>query len=161
MLGPALLFGVLPELYYGNYCKLVRVYQILMQDEITPEEVAYTDKLYTEFSDEFELIYIQRKGDCLHMACQSIHSGSHNAAETTRLGPLMNTSQWTMERAIGLLVEGIQSHVHAFSNLSQIARRYCQINSLLAAIPDLDLSVKESTRQGDIGEGYFLSQPHD
>jgi hypothetical protein len=92
MLGAALLFDILPEPYYQDYCKLVRVYQILMQDEITPEELQYADNLYTDFSDEFEHIYIQRKADRLHMARQSIHSGSHNASETERIGPLMNTS---------------------------------------------------------------------
>jgi hypothetical protein len=74
MLGVALLFSILPEPYYSNYCKLVHVYQILMQDEITLEELAYADALYTDFSNEFELIYIRRKSKHLHMAHQSIHS---------------------------------------------------------------------------------------
>jgi hypothetical protein len=135
-----------------------------MQDEITPEEIAYADALYTDFSNEFELIYIQRKSDCLHMARQSIHSRSHNTAETTCLGPLMNTSQWTIEHAIGLLVGDIQSDVQPFSNICHIAHCYCQINALLSVLPDLNLSTNEHKGPPlklDAGSGYFIVQPQD
>jgi hypothetical protein len=132
---------------------------------LTPAEATYTDQLYTEFSDEFENIYIQCKADRLPMARQSIHSGSHNASETTRLGPLMNVSQWTMERVIGQLVEAIRSDVEPFANLGQIARRQCQINALISVIPDLDYLDAKKRRPAkwsvDAGLGYFLLPPAD
>jgi hypothetical protein len=162
MLGPALLHGILPEPYYGNYCKLVQAYRILMQDQLRPEEIEQADQLYTQFSDEFELIYIQQKADRLHMAHQSIHTGSHNATETMRIGPLMNTSQWTMERMIGLLVGTIRSHVRPYANLCEISLEHCRVNALTAIFPELvPKKSKERVKHSEAGNGYILLQPRD
>jgi hypothetical protein len=164
VLSPALFHGILPQPYYGNFCKLVRFYQIMMQHSLLPSDIQYADQLYTDFSDEYEAIFIQRKSDRIPMACQSIHAGSHYASNTYRLGPLMNVSQWTMERVIRLLTELIRSHISSFANLCQISQRVCQINALVRIIPDLAVDFnksKISSRAYDAGDGYYLLQPRD
>jgi hypothetical protein len=68
ILSPALFYRILPDPYYGNFCKLVQFYQIMMQHTLLPSDIQYADELYTNFSDEFEMIYIQRKSDQIPMA---------------------------------------------------------------------------------------------
>jgi hypothetical protein len=136
----------------------------MMQHTLLPSDIQYADELYTNFSDEFEMIYIQRKSDRIPMARQSIHAGSHYPSNTYRIGPLMNVSQWTMERVIGLLTELIRSHVSSFSNLCQISRRQCQINALLRIIPDLAVNSGKNqvpSKAHNAGNGYHLLRPRD
>jgi hypothetical protein len=58
-LGPALFFGLLPHNYWQNYCQLVCAVQILLQEAITPAELVEAHLKMTEFSDEFETLYVQ------------------------------------------------------------------------------------------------------
>ncbi|KAJ6489573.1 hypothetical protein C8R47DRAFT_978015 [Mycena vitilis] len=37
-LGPALFYGILPDKYYRNYCKMVHAVRVILQEETTPEE---------------------------------------------------------------------------------------------------------------------------
>ncbi len=57
-LGSALLYGMLPQPYYSNYCKLVHGTHLMLQEEITSEDLTKADNLFLSFSDEFEEIYI-------------------------------------------------------------------------------------------------------
>ncbi|KAJ6471244.1 hypothetical protein C8R47DRAFT_1297643 [Mycena vitilis] len=81
-IGPALLYGILPEKYYRNYCKAVRSIRILLQEEATPDEILEAHRLYSEFSDEFEQLYIQGRADRLHFARPVLHTISHMPGET-------------------------------------------------------------------------------
>jgi len=65
-LGPALLYGILPDPIWQNYCKVVQAFRILMQEEITPTELVESHQLMTEFSDGFEELYVQRRADRIH-----------------------------------------------------------------------------------------------
>lgn len=156
-LGPALLYGLLPDKYWRNYCKFVRGNRILMQEEITPTEMREADQKITEFSDEFETIYCQRREDRLHFVRPSIHTPSHMASETARVGPGIIYSQWVLERTIGNLGEEIKQHSNAFANLSERALRRCQVNALKAMIPDLEPPENPFPRGSrDLGNGYVL-----
>ena len=68
-LGPALFHGILPDIYWQHYCKLVRAIRILMQEEITPEELVEAHQKISEFSEEFETFYVKRRAD--HMGLPS------------------------------------------------------------------------------------------
>ncbi|KAJ7792521.1 hypothetical protein B0H14DRAFT_2623841 [Mycena olivaceomarginata] len=76
----------------------------------TTLRVADAHTLLTQFSDDFELKYVQRRTDRLHMVRPSIHTASHFAPETVRVGPGIIYSQWGMERTIGNLGEEIKQH---------------------------------------------------
>jgi hypothetical protein len=73
-LGPALFHGVLPDKYWKNYCKLVRGFRILLQEEITAQELSEAHNKLTEFSNEFELLYVQRRSDHIHFVRPAIHT---------------------------------------------------------------------------------------
>jgi hypothetical protein len=62
-LGPCLFFQVLPDKYWKHYCKLIRGFRILMQEEIFQSEVNEAHKMLTEFLTDFGELYCQRRTD--------------------------------------------------------------------------------------------------
>ena len=161
-LGPALLFGILPDPIWRNYCQLVRGFRILMQEEITPTELRESHQLMTEFSNGFEELYVQRRVDRIHFVRPCVHTASHFAPETTRVGPGIIVAQWALERTIGNLGEEVKQHRDPYTNISARGVRCCQVNALKAIIPDLeppdDLLPRGSE---DLGNGYVLLRARD
>ncbi|KAJ7572454.1 hypothetical protein C8J56DRAFT_751568, partial [Mycena floridula] len=100
VLGPAVFYNVLPDIYWRHYCKAVQAIWLQLQEEITQDDVVAADSLLTTFSDDFEHLYVQRHADCIHLVHHSIHSPSHFPPETTCIGPPLIYSQWTMEQTI-------------------------------------------------------------
>ncbi|KAG1834015.1 hypothetical protein DFJ58DRAFT_719384 [Suillus subalutaceus] len=86
-LGPALLYNILPEPYWLNYCKL---------HSLTAEELTDAFILLGTWKREFETLYYQLREDRLHFT-------SHLVTETVQKGPPIRYAQWTMERTIGNL----------------------------------------------------------
>jgi len=59
-LGPGLLYGMLPQPYYSNYCKLVLGIRLVNQHKISLENVCEAHLALASFAQEFEIIYCQR-----------------------------------------------------------------------------------------------------
>jgi hypothetical protein len=59
-LGPGLLYGILPDVYYQNYCKLVFGMRLMNQHKITQVQVRDAHLALTSFAQEFKIIYCQR-----------------------------------------------------------------------------------------------------
>ncbi|KAF7378358.1 hypothetical protein MSAN_00261900 [Mycena sanguinolenta] len=93
--------------------------RILLQETIPVEELVESHQRYTEFSDEFEEMYVQRR-------------------DTVRQGPGVIRGQWALERTIGNLGEELKQHSNPYANFSQRAIRCCQVNALKAIISDLE-----------------------
>ena len=157
-LGPGLLLGVLPEPYYSNYCKLVYGMRLMNQHNISAQEVRNAQLALISFAQEFEIIYCQRLPTRIHFVRPCIHSLLHLPREVIRLGPLVCSSQWTLERTIGNLGEEIKQHSNPFANLSQRGIRRARVNALKAMIPDLDTDIDHPADRGskDIGDGFVL-----
>lgn len=157
-LGPCLFYKLLPEKYWKNYCKLVRGIQIILQEEVSSEELLEAHGLLLEFSDEFEKIYVQRRTDRIHFVRPSIHAIGHLALEIFRIGPSIIYSQWAMERTIGNLGEEIKQHSNPFSNLAQRGLRRCQVNAIKAMVPDIEPPEENKLPRNarDLGDGYIL-----
>jgi hypothetical protein len=156
-LGPGVFYNVLPQIYYKHFCKLVFAVRIINQHQIKTEDLKEAHQALVEFAHEFELLYYQRRTDRLHFVRQSIHALTHLALEVIRLGPLICSSQWTMERTIGNLGEEIRSHVHPYANLSQRGLERCQVNALKAMFPDLEEPENLVPRGAkDLGNGFVL-----
>ncbi|KAL1681219.1 hypothetical protein EV122DRAFT_288242 [Schizophyllum commune] len=156
-LGPCLMFGDLPHLYWRHYCKFVRAIRILLQEEITTDELFEAHTLLTQWSNEFEELYVERRADRIHFVRASVHAPSHMPFEAIRIGPGIIYSQWTMERTIGNLGEEIKQHANAFANLMQRGLRRCQINALKSIIPDLEPVERPLPHTAcDLGDGYAL-----
>jgi hypothetical protein len=156
-LGPALLYNLLPQKYWLNYCKLVRGFQIMCQHQITAEELRDAHALFCSWENEFELIYYQRKEDRLHFIRPCVHQVCHLVPETIRKGPPICYAQWTMERTIGNLGQEIRQPSNPYANLAREGVRRCKVNTLLSAMPELDEPPK-GLPQGavDLGDGYAL-----
>ena len=156
-LGPALFKSILPELYFRNYCKLVRGVQILQQRSIPREQLVQATQLLHEFVHEFEELYYQRKTSRLHFVRQSIHLLTHIASEVTRAGPLACYAQWTMESAIGSLGDEIRQDQNPYANISQRGILRAQFNAIQSMIT---LSLKNESKlpsySMDLGDGYAL-----
>ncbi|KAJ7244471.1 hypothetical protein C8J57DRAFT_1191344 [Mycena rebaudengoi] len=161
-MGPALLYGILPEKYWRNYCKLVRAVRILLQQDILPVELAEAHTLMTAFSDEFEQLYVQRLESRMHFVRPAIHTLSHMPGETARKGPGNIYSQWALERTIGNLGQEIRQHSNPYANLAMRGIRRCQVNALTAFIPDLDPEPVFGPRGSiNVGGGFFLLRATD
>ncbi|KAK1216301.1 hypothetical protein PQX77_021077 [Marasmius sp. AFHP31] len=161
-LGPCLFHGVLPDTIWEHYCKLVRAFRLMMQEEILVEEIQEASRLFTEFSDEFETIYVQRHPGRIHFVRPSIHSISHIPPEVLRLGPFIIFAQWVIERTIGNLGEEIKQHSSPYTNLQQRGVRRCQVNALKALVPDLEPSEASLPRGAlDIGDDFMFLRARD
>jgi hypothetical protein len=163
-LAPALLFGILPEPYYSHFCKLVRAMRIIQQYHISSSDLILADGLLRSFAYEFEVLYYQRRKDRIHFCRQSIHALLHLASEVTRIGPPICSSQWTMERTIGNLGEEIRQPSNPYANLSQRGLLCCQVNALIAMVPDLNPSRCDSDLPRgalDLTGGYVLLRAQD
>ncbi|KAL0056617.1 hypothetical protein AAF712_016777 [Marasmius tenuissimus] len=161
-LGPCLFYGVLPDNIWKHYCKLVRGFRLMMQESITVKEIEEASELFTSFSDEFEIIYVQRKKSRIHFVRPCIHGISHIPPETIRIGPFIIFSQWVIERTIGNLGEEIKNHCSLYANLEQRGIRRCQVNALKALFPDLNPPDNILPRGAlDIGDGYLFLRARD
>ncbi len=160
-LAPALLYGILPELYYSHFCKLVRAMRIIQQHHIRADDLRLAGHLLRSFVEEFETFYYQRRVGRLHFCRQSIHALLHLVPEVTRIGPPICSSQWTMERTIGNLGEEIRQPSNPYSNLSQRGLLRCQVNALTAMIPDLSPPASLPRGAVDLGQGYILLRARD
>ncbi|KAI0245585.1 hypothetical protein BJV78DRAFT_1277405 [Lactifluus subvellereus] len=112
--------------------QLVWGFQIMMQEEIMPSDLIDGYWLLIEWSTEFEMLYCQRREDRIHMAHPSLHTSCHVTPEALR-------------------------HSTPFANLAQRGVQQCQVNALLAMMPDLHPQ-SEGIPQGgnDLGDGYIL-----
>ncbi|THH16725.1 hypothetical protein EUX98_g9255 [Antrodiella citrinella] len=137
-LAPALLYGVLPLPYWLNFCKLVAGVRIIFQKRITRTQLQEAHKLLTDFVYEFEILYVQRKISRMHFMPQCTHALCHTPTESFRIGPLLCTSQFPIERTIGDLGAEIRQPSNPFANLAQRALRRAQTNALKSMFPDLD-----------------------
>lgn len=161
-LGPALLYNVLPEKYWRNFCKLAFGARVVNQHRIKTTDLQKAHAALLEFACEFELLYYQRRTERLHFVRQSIHAVAHLASEVTRLGPPICSSQWTMERTIGNLGQEIRQPSNPFANLSQRSMQRCQVNALKVMIPDLEPPQPDVPRGAkDLGGGYVLLRAKD
>ncbi|KAH8995170.1 hypothetical protein EDB83DRAFT_2238905 [Lactarius deliciosus] len=162
-LAPGLLYCILPNLYYSNFCKLVHGIRLMNQHKISRQNVRAAHLALTSFAQEFEIIYCQRQQTCLHFVRPCLHSLLHLPCEVVRLGPPVCSSQWTLERTIGNLGEETKQHSNPFANLSQRGIRHARVNALKAMIPDLDEDQRRSLPRGskDLGGGFVLLRVRD
>jgi hypothetical protein len=161
VLGPGLLYGILPNLYFVNFCKLVQGVRILHQRTITKRELLSANDLIIDFVREFETIYYQRKPERIHFCRPVLHILLHLTPLVHTLGPLCYYTQWMMERTIGNLTEEMKQPSLPFANLAQRGLRRAQVNALKAILPKLQKEDKNPAGSRDIGDGYVLLRAHD
>ncbi|KAJ7029089.1 hypothetical protein C8F04DRAFT_1289045 [Mycena alexandri] len=140
-LGPGLLHGILPDIYWKNYCKIVRAYRIISQREIPTANVVEAYKNFYE-------------------AVEDVHQFLHFAPEIIRLCPGAYYTQWTMERTIANLEEELKQHSTPYANIAQRGCRRAQVNAL-KVIPDLEPPTKLPRGSEDLGSGYVLLRAKD
>jgi hypothetical protein len=161
-LAPALLYNILPNKYWTNYCKLVRGFQLMCQHRITAQDIGDAHILLCMWEREFELLYYQLKEDRLQIIRPCVHQTSHLVSETVLKGPPICYAQWTMERTIGNLGQEIRQPSQPYANLSQEGVRRCRVNTLLSAMPELDEPSKGLPDGAvDLGDGYALLRKRD
>jgi len=156
-LAPILLYGTLPLVYWRNYCKLVRGFQIMCQSTLMKEELLDAHALLCSWEHEFKLVYYKLRESRIHFIWPCVHQVTHLVSEAIHKGPPICYAQWTMERTIGNLGEQIRQPSKPFANLSREGVRQCQVNSLLSIMPELDDS-NNGLPHGlvDLGNGYIL-----
>ena len=159
--GPGVFFGVLPEPYYSHFCKLVRAIRLIYQRTISRQQLIEAHTLLLQWCSDFELLYYQRNPDRLHFVRQCVHSLTHLAKESYRLGPLSLSSQWTMERVIGYLGSLLRQPSNVFRHLAAQSRRLAYVNALTAMWPAFQVEENIPRGSNDIGDGYLLLGPKD
>jgi hypothetical protein len=109
---------------------------------------------------KYEELYVKQKSEHLHFVQRWIHLLLHLANEVFLKGPPAYYAQWTMERVIGYLKEGLCLHSNPDANLAWVATWLCQIDAMKAMVPDLlskKCSVYETGR--NLGNGYAALHP--
>ena len=160
-LGPGVFYRVLPDLYYSHLCLLIRAIRIIHQHVISQEQLVVAHRLLLQWTLEFEILYCDRNQDRLHFVRQCVHSVTHLARETHRLGPLWLSSQWTMERVIGYLGSLLRQPSNPFRNLAAQTRRVATTNALVAIWPDFEEKKGDPRGSKDLGDNYLLLGPKD
>ncbi|KAH9830122.1 uncharacterized protein C8Q71DRAFT_678434, partial [Rhodofomes roseus] len=162
---PAMLHGILPERYWKSFCKLVAGIRIVFQRQATRAQCEYAHRMISDFVYEFEKLYVQRKISRMHFLPQCLHAILHHPTDYEQIGPLICSSQFTMERTIGDLGAEIRQPSNAFANLAQRALRRAQVNGLKAMFPDLDRGPTKQSSSNvpvcDLGKGYSLLHPRE
>ena len=159
---PALLYRILPDDIWRNYCKFVAALRIMSQYSITPQQLQRAHQLFAQWENEFELIFYQRRVDRIHFVRPCVHLINHLASEAARVGSPICSSQWTMERTIGNLEQEIRQPSNPFANLAQQGIRRCQMNALKAMLPELDPQSSSIPRGAtDLRNGYVLLPKRD
>jgi hypothetical protein len=154
---PIFLYSLLPSKYWSNFCKLVRGFQIMCQHTIASRHLQEAHAMLCSWKQEFELFYYQLKHSQLHFIRPSIHQVLHLVPEAIQKGPPICYAQWTMERVIGNLSQEIRQPSRPYANLSREGVRHCQVNALLAVMPELDeWKVLLPTTAIDLGDGFAL-----
>ncbi|KAF9642953.1 hypothetical protein BDM02DRAFT_3105019, partial [Thelephora ganbajun] len=161
ILGPGLFYGVLPEPYYRHFCKLIQGIRLIYQRSISREQLRIAHQTLLKYCVEFEHLYYQRRSNRLHFVRQSIHSLTHLGPKTHRLGPLLLSAQWTMERIIGVLGSLVKQPSNAFANLTEQAKKMANINALLAMWPEIGHKSHDPRGSFNLGGGYILLGPKD
>ena len=161
--GPGLFIYFIPQAYFQNYCKLVRATRLLQQRKISKLQIFEAHRLLLEFVLEFENLYYRQATARIHFIRQSVHLLLHLAHETSRTGPLITYSQWTMERTIGNLGQEIKQHSNPFANLSERGARRCRVNAITWMFPEIGFeNIPELPRgSDDLGNGYVLLRARD
>lgn len=161
-MGPALFRMRLPHPHWRHFCKLVRAIHIHQQHKISQEELQEATDLLLQFTEEFEELYVKRRPKRLHFVQPWLHTLLHVSTEVMRVGPTGYYTQWTMERVIGFLEDGLRQHSNPYTNLAHVALRHSQASALKAMLPDLgspmDLLPKGAL---DLGDGYSLRRATD
>ncbi|EIW79902.1 hypothetical protein CONPUDRAFT_155298 [Coniophora puteana RWD-64-598 SS2] len=134
-MAPALLFGVLRDEYWANFCQLVRGVRLLQQHSISLEQVQEAGQRLNSFAYDFETLYVQQNPYRLHMVRSWFHALLHMPRETIQKGPPVSSSQWTMERTISDLGRELRSDTFPYANLANRAKRRAQANCLAAMFP--------------------------
>ncbi|KAI0772150.1 hypothetical protein BD413DRAFT_475319 [Trametes elegans] len=97
-LAPAFLHGKLPARYWKHYCKLVASVRILFQWKSSSAQRSRAHVLICAFALEYEQLYVQRKVARIHFVPQCMHALTHLPTETWRIGSLICSCQFAMER---------------------------------------------------------------
>ena len=159
--GPGVFFGILPDVYFSHFCRLVWAIRIIFQRSISQDELTTANDLLLQWVLDFELLYCERNQNRLHFVRQCVHSLTHLGKETCRLGPLWLSSQWTMERVIGYLGSLLKQPSNPFRNLAAQTRRVAATNTLVSMWPDLVIEKDAPRGSKNLGEGYLLLGPTD
>ena len=114
-LASGLLYGVLPDMFYSNFCKLIHGVRLMNQHKISRENVCSTHLALRSFTQEFEMIYCQRKQTQIHFVCLCLHTLIHLPHKVVWVVPPVCSSQWTLEQTIGYLGEEIKQHSNPFA----------------------------------------------
>lgn len=160
-LGPGLLRAIMAPPHFRHYCKLVSGIHIVLQYEQPADQVLLAFIRLLEYVNEFEELYCQRQANRIHFVRQSIHALTHLATEVVRLGPGSLYTQWTLENFIGNITREMKQHVTPYANVSERAFRRCQVNGVMAAMPELARLESAPENSVALGDGYVLLRAKD
>lgn len=158
---PGLLYGKLPEAYWRHHCKLVAGVQLMFQWESTEAERNMSHRLLSDWAYEYEILYVEGMVSRMHFVPQCIHTVPHTPLETCRIGPLICSSQFTMERFIGDIGGDMNQPSNPYANLSECALRRGRVNAVKAMFPNLDSSPPPKVPIIHLGDGFTLLHPRE
>ena len=123
--GPAVLFNILPTVYYEHFLLLSEAIFILLKESISIDELAHAERLLFHFCIMFEPLYGKR------YQTANIHGLVHLADNVRELGPLWTHSCFHFEDKNGFLLRTIHG-------TQQIQFQIVSAISISKRIPELE-----------------------
>ncbi|VDB93561.1 unnamed protein product [Peniophora sp. CBMAI 1063] len=164
-LAPAFLYDVLEFDDWKWLCKLAAGTRIIFQNEATYADLDRAHILLSDVKYDLEDRFAQHMISRMHFMPQCTHAITHHVNDYLRNGPLIGTSQFPIERAIGDLGAEIKQPSNAFGNLAEIATRRAHLNALKAMYPELakerPIGGTQPHLRAECGHGATILHPRD
>ncbi|KZT18874.1 hypothetical protein NEOLEDRAFT_1079138, partial [Neolentinus lepideus HHB14362 ss-1] len=156
-MGPGVFYDILPDIYWRNFCQLVYAVRILCQRKLTRHEIEDAHFALVKFEHDYEQLYYRRLEHRIPLVRPVIHTLTHLAVQTFVWGPLVCSSQWVIENAIGFLGRLVRQPSNAFANLTEVTLRHARTAALQGMVPGLVPEPKNIPKGGiDIGDSFAL-----
>lgn len=133
---PILYLGALAEPFYSEYINLVEAIRLSVKHEISPAEIEEIRNKFFRFTGFFEKHIYRHEYGRISACLPSFHQLRHVADEIEQMGPMYVYSQWTCERACGMMCESVKSRVSPNENMAISLEIAEKTNALEYVLPE-------------------------
>ncbi|CAE7227515.1 unnamed protein product, partial [Rhizoctonia solani] len=126
-LGPVLLKEWLPRKYYEHYLLMRDIIGMVLQFEITYDELDELEQMVNQWVSQYEEYYYQYEPTRLPVCPLTIHALLHMPHTIRKAGPLWTSWAFVMERFCGFLLPAVKNRTRPYEHLDNFVQRRAQM----------------------------------
>ncbi|CUA77976.1 hypothetical protein RSOLAG22IIIB_12956 [Rhizoctonia solani] len=126
-LGAVLLEEWLPQQYYEHYLLMRNIIDMVLQFEITDDELDELEQMVNQWVSEYEQYYYQYEAIRLPTCTLTIHALLHMPRTIRKAGPLWTSWAFVMERFCGFLLPAVKNRTRPYEHLDNFVQRRAQM----------------------------------